>query len=72
MRRGRCFVPYVTDYYLTDPISRASPTMAECSASAGRRPGAGGGVGHGRVPHSPLGILIITIAEALCLVRCCC
>jgi NADH-quinone oxidoreductase subunit G len=25
------FVPAVTDYYQTDPISRASPTMAECS-----------------------------------------
>jgi len=22
----------ITDYYRTDPISRASPTMAECSA----------------------------------------
>ena len=26
------FEPSVADYYLTDPISRASPTMAECSA----------------------------------------
>jgi NADH-quinone oxidoreductase subunit G len=26
------FVPAVADYYLTDPISRASPTMAACSA----------------------------------------
>jgi NADH-quinone oxidoreductase subunit G len=26
------FEPAVADYYLTDPISRASPTMAECSA----------------------------------------
>jgi NADH-quinone oxidoreductase subunit G len=27
------FVPAIADYYLTDPISRASPTMAECSAT---------------------------------------
>jgi NADH-quinone oxidoreductase subunit G len=27
------FTPAVADYYQTDPISRASPTMAECSAS---------------------------------------
>jgi NADH-quinone oxidoreductase subunit G len=26
------FEPAIADYYLTDPISRASPTMAECSA----------------------------------------
>jgi NADH-quinone oxidoreductase subunit G len=26
------FAPVITDYYRTDPISRASPTMAECSA----------------------------------------
>ncbi|MBS0558779.1 MAG: molybdopterin-dependent oxidoreductase, partial [Proteobacteria bacterium] len=29
------FAPAVTDYYRTDPISRASPTMAECSAVQG-------------------------------------
>ena len=28
------FAPYVRDYYLTDPISRASLTMAECSRIA--------------------------------------
>jgi NADH-quinone oxidoreductase subunit G len=27
-------VPFFADYYRTDPISRASPTMAECSAIA--------------------------------------
>ena len=26
-------VPYVANYYQTDPISRASPTMAACTAS---------------------------------------
>jgi NADH-quinone oxidoreductase subunit G len=26
------FVAAIADYYRTDPISRASPTMAECSA----------------------------------------
>jgi NADH-quinone oxidoreductase subunit G len=29
--RGADFVPWIADYYQTDPISRASPTMAECS-----------------------------------------
>ncbi len=28
------FAPYVTDYYQTNPISRASSTMAECSRTA--------------------------------------
>jgi NADH-quinone oxidoreductase subunit G len=32
MLSDAAFVPAVADYYLTDPISRASPTMAECSA----------------------------------------
>ena len=32
MLSDAAFEPAVTDYYLTDPISRASPTMAECSA----------------------------------------
>ena len=27
------FTPYIADYYQTDPISRASPTMAACTAS---------------------------------------
>ncbi|MGC8474998.1 MAG: NADH-quinone oxidoreductase subunit NuoG [Acetobacteraceae bacterium] len=27
------FAPTIADYYRTDPISRASPTMAECSAT---------------------------------------
>jgi NADH-quinone oxidoreductase subunit G len=26
------FVPAVANYYQSDPISRASPTMAECTA----------------------------------------
>ena len=30
------FVPPVATYYQTDPISRASPTMAECVATIGR------------------------------------
>ena len=25
------FAPWIDNYYQTDPISRASPTMAECS-----------------------------------------
>lgn len=29
---GMPFQPFVVDYYQTNPISRASPTMAECSA----------------------------------------
>ncbi|MGE3782845.1 MAG: molybdopterin-dependent oxidoreductase, partial [Alphaproteobacteria bacterium] len=32
------FVYPVADYYRTDPISRASPTMAECSEAFGGRP----------------------------------
>ncbi|MGD9618193.1 MAG: NADH-quinone oxidoreductase subunit NuoG [Alphaproteobacteria bacterium] len=32
------FVYPVADYYRTDPISRASPTMAECSETFGGRP----------------------------------
>jgi NADH-quinone oxidoreductase subunit G len=28
------FAPYIANYYQTDPISRASPTMAACTASA--------------------------------------
>jgi NADH-quinone oxidoreductase subunit G len=27
-------VPCIANYYQTDPISRASPTMAACTASA--------------------------------------
>ena len=30
----------IADFYRTDPISRASPTMAECSAAFGERPDA--------------------------------
>lgn len=30
--------PTLTDYYLTNPISRASPTMAECAALLGPKP----------------------------------
>jgi NADH-quinone oxidoreductase subunit G len=30
---GDAFVPAVTNYYQTDPISRASPTMAACTAT---------------------------------------
>ena len=26
------FTPFIANYYRTDPISRASPTMAECTA----------------------------------------
>ena len=36
IRRGLAaapFVPAVRNYYQTDPISRASPTMAECTAT---------------------------------------
>ena len=29
------FAPFIADYYQTDPISRASPTMAECTATIG-------------------------------------
>ena len=32
--RGDAFVPAVVNYYMTDAISRASPTMAECTAAA--------------------------------------
>jgi NADH-quinone oxidoreductase subunit G len=32
------FVYPIEDYYRTDPISRASPTMAECSETFGGRP----------------------------------
>jgi NADH-quinone oxidoreductase subunit G len=30
------FAPYFEDYYQTDPISRASPTMAQCTATYGQ------------------------------------
>jgi len=30
---SQLFTPLIKDYYLTDPISRASPTMAKCSAA---------------------------------------
>ncbi len=30
--RGAAFAPWIPNYYQTDPISRASPTMAECAA----------------------------------------
>jgi NADH-quinone oxidoreductase subunit G len=30
---GAPFVPVIENYYRTDPISRASPTMAECTAT---------------------------------------
>ena len=33
MLSGDPFVPAVPNYYQTDPISRASPTMAECTAT---------------------------------------
>ncbi len=29
--RGPAFTPWIDNYYQTDPISRASPTMAECT-----------------------------------------
>ena len=29
--RGAAFAPWIDNYYQTDPISRASPTMAECT-----------------------------------------
>ena len=32
--RAEAFVPAVVNYYMTDAISRASPTMAECTAAA--------------------------------------
>ncbi|HWA79790.1 MAG TPA: NADH-quinone oxidoreductase subunit NuoG [Acetobacteraceae bacterium] len=32
------FVPAIDDYYQTDPISRASPTMARCTARFGAAP----------------------------------
>ncbi len=35
------FVSPVTDFYRTDPIGRASPTMAACAASVASRAGAG-------------------------------
>ena len=31
---GAAFQPAVANYFMTDPISRASPTMAECTAAA--------------------------------------
>lgn len=34
---GEAFQPAVTDFYLTNPIARASATMAECSALAKAR-----------------------------------
>ena len=40
------FAPPIADYYRTDPISRASETMAQCSrafVAPARRSGAGGG-----------------------------
>ena len=40
------FAPPIADYYRTDPISRASETMAQCSrafVAPARRFGAGGG-----------------------------
>ena len=42
------FTSAVGDFYLTNPIARASAVMAECSALASGRPQDGGGVGaHG-------------------------
>ena len=32
------FIYPITDFYRTDPISRASATMAQCSASFGEHP----------------------------------
>ena len=40
----------VADFYLTNPIARASAIMAECSALANARDQDGGGVG--RWPNS--------------------
>jgi NADH-quinone oxidoreductase subunit G len=34
---GQAFVSPITDFYLTNPIARASKTMAECSALANQR-----------------------------------
>ena len=34
---GEAFQPAITDFYLTNPIARASATMAECSALAKAR-----------------------------------
>ena len=40
----RPFVSHITDFYLTNPIARASVTMAECSAARKAPPERGGGV----------------------------
>ena len=46
-RQGAVPLGRLTDFYLTNPIARASAVMAECSALAARpRRADGGGVGH--------------------------
>ena len=42
---GEPFRSPVTDFYMTNPIARASHTMAECSALKNVQKLAGGGVG---------------------------
>ena len=42
---GAPFARRVADFYLTNPIARASRVMAECSALAERSDAAGGGIG---------------------------
>ena len=57
------------NYYLADPISRASDTMAECARTYWRRARAGGGVTWRWTASSPppSGILALTVAQALAL-----
>jgi NADH-quinone oxidoreductase subunit G len=42
------FMPAVDDFYLTNPIARASAIMAECSALAKGRPAGGRVTGDAR------------------------
>jgi hypothetical protein len=39
---GQPFEIAISNFYMTDPISRASATMAECAAAQGKAPGTDG------------------------------
>ena len=64
------FEPAIANYYQTDPISRASPTMAACTATFARHAaGRGGGIAAMRsfFFDTDIGLVILTFAEALAL-----
>ena len=64
------FAPGIANYYQTDPISRASPTMAACTSQRCRPSAGGGGVaadGTDFFYETDIGLLILTFIEALAL-----